>query len=154
MELKLPPRIKILEALGCISDKRIKILSENACKIISSTGEREYLVIIENERVYSNDNGTIYRKYVGYPIIAFLMVKGKLPFSKKVSEGLKGIKWKVLNEKYKKYFIVEKIVKNIVKKKGVSENEIDEIINKVFENLKKIKLIFDESLVEKYKEFM
>ena len=95
MELKLPPRIKILEALGCISDKRIKILSENACKITSSTGEREYLVIIENERVYSNDNGTVYRKYVGYPIIAFLMVKGKLPFSKKVSEGLKGVKWKV-----------------------------------------------------------
>ena len=40
---KLPPRIKIFEALGAISDGRIKI-NGNTAKVVSSSGNKEYSV--------------------------------------------------------------------------------------------------------------
>ncbi len=146
-KLSLPPKIKILEALGSIADKRFKIIDENKIEMLSSNLDKKYIVIIKDNKVYSNDNGTIYKKYIGYPIIAFLMLKGILPFNQKISDALKGIKWKQLNEKYKSYEKVEKIIKNKIKML-VSEKEIDEYVNKIFEKLKTLELYFDESLIQ------
>ncbi len=145
MKLSLPPKIKVLEALGSIGDKRFNIINENKMEMYSSDFSKKYVVIIKENKVYSNDNGTIYKRYIGYPIIAFLMLKGILPFNQKIADSLKGIKWKELNEKYKNYQIVEKIVKEKVKEK-ISEKEIDEFVNNVLNELRKIELFFDESL--------
>ncbi len=142
MYLRLPPRIKVLEALGAIADGRIKIIDERRAQVISSEGDRTYNVYIDiaKSQVYSDDNGTKYRGYIGYPIIAVLMLKGIIPFYKDVAEALKGIPWRELNEKYKKYAIVETIVKNIVKRKGISPKYIDIVINRVMVKLKTLKL--------------
>ncbi len=147
IKLKLPPRIKVLEALSSIADGRVELKNSKA-RVISSDGTREYKVVIncEEHRVFSSDNGTIYRKYIGYPIIAVLMLKGILPYSKEVSEKLKGIKWRELNEKYKSYKVVESIVRRIYVERGGSENELDEIIFKVMNKLSKMTLYFDENL--------
>ncbi|HDI02232.1 MAG TPA: hypothetical protein ENF93_01150, partial [Ignisphaera sp.] len=92
LRLRLPPRIKVLEALGAIADKRINIIDSYRAKVVSSDGSRIYTVIVDLAKglVYSDDNGTKYRGYVGYPIIAFLMLQGVLPFDRKISEALKG----------------------------------------------------------------
>ncbi len=139
---KKPPRIKVLEALGCIADGRIKFISDKVAQVTSSTGERVYDVKWDGERrIFSNDNGSIYRGYLGYPSIAFLMVKGVLPFDERLAEALRGIPWKILNEKYKRYFIVEKIVKSKVKKKGISEEYVDKFIEHVLEKITELKLL-------------
>ncbi|MEM2956310.1 MAG: hypothetical protein QW041_01925 [Candidatus Pacearchaeota archaeon] len=135
----IPPRIKILEALGTIADKRIEI-KENKAKVKSSTNEKTYSVTFDGKKaITSNDNGSFYKGYLGYPSIAFLMLKGILPYDEKIAQSLQGIKWKELNEKIKNYFKVELIVKTIASRKGVKQNQIDEFISKVMKKIKELK---------------
>jgi hypothetical protein len=136
----MPPRIKILEALGTIGDKRIEIKGNHA-KVISSMKEKTYSVTFNGkDAIISNDNGSFYKGYLGYPSIAFLMLKDILPYDEKIADALRDIKWKELNEKFKNYFKVELIIKAIVARKGIKQNQIDEFENKVLEKLEKLKL--------------
>lgn len=138
----LPPRIKILEALGSIADKRITKINDGEYKVVSSTGEREYTVRVDlkNLKIDSTDSGSVYKGYLGYPSIAVLMLEGVLPFSEKISNALKGIKWKELNEKYKAYWKTEFVVKKIAQRKDVNEKEINDFVNKVMEKIKELKI--------------
>ncbi|MCE4614678.1 MAG: hypothetical protein F7B60_04025 [Desulfurococcales archaeon] len=150
--LSKPPRIKVFEALGSIADGRVEIVDENESRIIakikSSTGEKTYTVIVDlgSKKAYSNDNGTIHRGYIGYPIIAVLMAKGILPFEEKYAEALKGIPWKTLNETYKKYSIVEEIVFKQARSNGVYRRHLEAFARRVLGELGRLELIFDESL--------
>jgi len=149
--LQLPPRIKVLEAIGSIGDNRVHVIGDIEARVVSSTGEREYRVVVFREsentyRVYSNDNGTLYRGYVGYPIIAFLMVKGVIPVDRDVMRAMTGIPWKELNEKYKKYAIVENIVVSRAERMGVSRKVVDDYVNFVLKKLSILKFLFDEAL--------
>ena len=70
----LPPRIKVLEALGAVAGGRIEVLSEHEVRVRSSEGNRVYRVFVDLEsgEVRSNENWTVNRNYVGCPTIAFL----------------------------------------------------------------------------------
>ena len=149
--LRKPPRIKILEAIGSIGDERIKVLDDKKAQVVSSRGDKIYKVIlVEKENnvfhTYSNDNGTIYRGYIGYPIIAFMMVKGIIPIDKEVMKAMSGVPWKDLNERYKKYSIVENIVLSRAERMGVSRDIIMDYINIVMKKLGLLKVFFDEEL--------
>ncbi|MGC8600072.1 MAG: hypothetical protein ACP5LX_03315 [Nitrososphaeria archaeon] len=144
MKLRLPPRIKVLEAISSISAGRIKKESNGIYKIRSSRGEKEYIVIIKNSTAYSNDNGTIFKGYIGYPIIAALMIEGILPKNEKIGEAIKDIPWADLNESLKSYKKVEEKVKEEAKKNGVQPDEIDEYVESVMEALKMITLKFKD----------
>ncbi len=151
--LRKPPRIKVLEAIGSIGDERIKIVDEHEARVVSSSGDREYVVILYSVkdnvyRVYSSDNGTIYRGYIGYPIIAFLMLKNIIPIDRDVMKAMTGIPWKQLNERYKKYSIVENIVLDRAERMGVSKNIVYDYINIVMKKLGLLRMIFDENLVK------
>ncbi|WP_236943426.1 hypothetical protein [Ignicoccus islandicus] len=139
--LRTPPKIKVLEALGAIADGRVAPTS-GGFKVRSSTGERTYEVWVDLERglVCSDDNGTKFRGYVGYPIIAVLMLKGKLPFNEKLAEALKGIPWKKLNEEMKSYSKVMELIYAMLRDKGIDRSEVDEFVNEVISSLKKLKL--------------
>lgn len=119
-KLRRPPRIKVLEASGAIGDGRVHILDESEggafARVRSSDASREYVVVVRKSgstafRVYSDDNGTKYRGYVGYPIIAVMMLLGFLPRDNYVEKALSGIPWKELNEKFKKYELVERFIR-------------------------------------------
>lgn len=137
VKLNLPPRIKILEALGAIADGRVKKISDEEYEVISSEGDRKYTVKVDGNQVFSDDNGTKYRNYIGYPIIAVLMLQGKLKFDKRISEALKGINWRRLNETYKNYNLVERIVKNLCKEKGINEEDINKFIEEIYNELRR-----------------
>lgn len=140
--LRLPPRIKVLEALGSIADGRIKIIGDHEAIVSSSTGERSYKVYLDVDKgvAYSDDNGTRYRGYIGYPIIAFLMLRGILPFDKMLADALKGIPWKTLNEKYKRYAVVEAIVKREAAKKGVTGRKLNAFVKEVMNRLARLEI--------------
>jgi len=149
--LRKPPRIKVLEAIGSIGDERIKVLDDKKAQVVSSRGDKVYkVVLVEKENnvfhTYSNDNGTIYRGYIGYPIIAFMMVKGIIPIDKEVMKAMSGVPWKDLNERYKKYSIVENIVLSRAERMGVSRDIIMDYINIVMKKLGLLKVFFDEEL--------
>ncbi|MEM1627706.1 MAG: hypothetical protein QXP02_05845 [Desulfurococcaceae archaeon] len=149
--LSKPPRIKVMEALGALSDGRVKPVSSTKAIVKSSGGEREYKVVLIDEggnmfRVYSNDNGTIYRGYIGYPIISLMFLKGVLPIDNQVAKAFSGIPWRELNERYKKYSIVESVVLAKIERSGIQRNIVDDYINVVFKKLGLLKVYFDESL--------
>jgi hypothetical protein len=148
IKLKIPPRIKVLEALGSIADRRIIVLDEKRAKVISSEKDREYFVYLDLEKnvAFSNDNGTKLKGYIGYPIIAFLMIKRVLPFDEKIANALSQIPWKKLNEKYKNYSIVEKIVKDNAKKRGIEINLLEKFIEEVMKKISTLSLFYDPSL--------
>jgi len=125
--MRLPPRIKILEALSAIADGRIKLLGEKDAEVVSSDGARTYRVYVDLGRraAYSDDNGTVYRGYVGYPIISFLMARGVLPVDERLGQALKGIPWRKLNEQYKRYDAVMELVKAQLKDRGIPGDEVD-----------------------------
>ena len=140
--MRQPPRIKVLEALGAIADGRVKLLDDRRAEVVSSTGERKYEVCVnlEERRAYSTDNGTKFRGYVGYPIIAVLMLKGALPYDEELAEALKGIPWKHLNEKYKKYAKVMELIFEELEKKGIPRERVEKFIDEVMEKLKELHL--------------
>jgi hypothetical protein len=132
--LRLPPRIKVLEALSAIADGRVRREGDHYV-IVSSDGSRSYTVYVDEGRglVYSNDNGTVYRGYVGYPIMSVLMMLGKLSFDKELSDGLRGIPWRELNEKFKNYNAVMEVIRGRVgeDKWPLYERFIDKVLGEL-----------------------
>lgn len=134
---KLPPKIKIHEALGCIGDKRIEI-DGNKAKVYSSSKGKFYTINYDpiNNAIMANDNGSYWKGYLGYPSIAFLMLKGVIPYNLKYTEALKEIAWKDLNTKFKNDFVkTSEYVNSILKDRRVNikefENEVDSIYEKI-----------------------
>lgn len=102
----LPPPIKIYEAHGAIADGRVEIIDNFQAKVKSSSGNKTYNVAFSSDtrELSVNDNGSYYQGYVGYPALALLMIKGLLPFDEKLSNNLKGIHWKQINQENKNDF--------------------------------------------------
>jgi hypothetical protein len=99
---KLPPRIKIFEALGAIADERIQ-RTDTGASVASSDASKTYLVKYDETRnmIAADDNGSKWQGHLGYPSIALLMKQGKLSFDQSLADGLKGIEWKKINTQYK-----------------------------------------------------
>lgn len=136
----IPPAIKIYEAWGCVGDKRITI-TENTAKVYSSSGNKYYDVVYDPETntITSNDNGSYWKGYLGYPAIAFLMLKGTLPLNEKLAETLSGIPWKDINTKFKNDFSkTEEHVRHILNEAGISNETIDVEINVAIEAIKQL----------------
>lgn len=142
--LKIPPKVKVLEALGAIGDNRIKVVSDTKAEVTSSEGDKVYKVYFYSDKMAANstDNGTRFRKYVGYPIIAFLMVKGVLSFNDEYANALKGIDWKKINDKFKDYSKTIEYVYNIASERGVNPTKLDSFADKVLKEIKDLKLKF------------
>ena len=138
----MPPKIKVLEAAGAIADGRVIQVDDKRFIVRSSEGDREYSVFVdvEGREACSTDNGTRFRGYVGYPILSVLMIKGILPYDASIGKALSGIDWKALNERFKKYAIVEEEVKKIAKDRGVTPEEIDRFKEVVYSKLKRFRL--------------
>jgi len=133
MKWKLPPIIKIYEALGCLADKRLKV-TDPKVRVYSSSGNKYYTVQYSESKnaIMSNDNGSFWVGYLGYPSIAYLMKLGKLPFSKKYYKTLKDIAWKDINTKNKNNFTKTMLeIDEIVKQQGVNIKEFHDFIDKI-----------------------
>ncbi len=142
MQLRLPPRIKVLEALGALADGRVKLEGSGRATVVSSDGSRTYRVYVDVGKgvAYSDDNGTRLRGYIGYPIIAVLMATGVLSYDEKLAKALKGIEWRRLNEAMKSYRLVEEHVKRIAASRGVDPAELDKFVRRVMAELSKLRL--------------
>ncbi|MEB3780204.1 MAG: hypothetical protein GSR85_08245 [Desulfurococcales archaeon] len=155
-KLELPPDIKVLEAAGALGDNRVRIIESNAktvAEVTSSDGSRTYrtAIIIKNGNVivaYSDDNGTRFRGYIGYPIIALLMIKNLLPRDTRLENALRGVKWKQLNQKFKRY----QLTKEYVLKRAstvMPVEEIQEYVRRVMSRLRSYNVIYDPRIAAK-----
>ncbi len=142
MKWKLPPKIKIYEALGCLADKRIKIKDAEA-RVYSSSRKKFYVVRYDENKnaIMANDNASYWRGYLGYPSIAYLMLVGKIKFNPEFAQALANIKWKDINTKFKNDFSkTEEYIKDIIKSKGVNIDEFDREIGRIYRKIKSLKL--------------
>ena len=132
--MKLPPIEKIPEAYSAIEDNRVELFDDYAI-VKSSNNEKEYLIKWKDNLYYSNDKSTYWQGYIGYPIIAVLMLKGELSLNKDIIKYFKSVNWNKLNKENNRDY--RKSLEQILS--GISDNEktlIDEEINKVYEEIK------------------
>ena len=101
---KIPPKIKIYEALWAIADNRLEISwllwNEGIC--YSSSWNKHYLIVYDESTnaIMANDNGSYWKWYLGYPAIAFLMKKWVIAYNTLYSDALQGIAWKDINQTF------------------------------------------------------
>src|SRR6202167_6468993 len=100
---KIPPLVKVYEALGAIGDGRVRIEDDRRATVTSSDGSKAYEVemSVDGREIASNDNASYWQGYVGYPAIAVLIARGLYPPPAHPTAPLAGIPWKELNRKYK-----------------------------------------------------
>ncbi len=117
---KLPPKPKIYEAFSVIADERC-VLENNSATITASDGKKQYSVewIPDNtsgkiRKISSNDNASYWQGYMGYPIIAVLLVTKRIQFNEEIIHHFKDIPWNALNKAAKNDF--ESVVKNFLSK--------------------------------------
>jgi len=98
---KIPPVIKVYEALGAVTGGRVHFLDDHA-DVFSSDKSKKYTVTFDlsKKNISANDNGSYWQKYLGYPAIAVLMLKRVISYDAKIAEALKDIPWKQWNDEF------------------------------------------------------
>lgn len=136
---KLPPIEKIYEALSAIADNRI-IMEDGSAKVQSSDYTKEYMVRWKDNIYSANDNASYWGGYAGYPVIAVLLLQGKLKLQNTASVGLlKGINWKALNTKYKNKY--DKAVNEILEQLDEKEmNALKTEVDRIYEEIKNLEV--------------
>ncbi|HEX2395746.1 MAG TPA: hypothetical protein VHI78_10385 [Bacteroidales bacterium] len=142
---KLPPIEKIYEAFSVIADNRFEIKDDGRASVTSSAGDKKYNVTwseVEKGilKVYSNDNASRWQGYTGYPVIALLMITGRIQYNKVVIEHFKGIEWNSLNKAYKNNYA--RAVENILDRIGdkVKIEIIRSEVNRIYSQLSELQL--------------
>lgn len=102
-EWKMPPLIKVYEALGAIGDERVNLIDESHATVVSSEGDKTYDVETSSDlrTISSNDNASFWQGYLGYPGIAVILKRGFFRIDETAVAALAGIPWKELNRRYK-----------------------------------------------------
>lgn len=138
MGVKLPPIEKIHEAYSAIADGRV-VLKDTEAEVSSSDLAKKYLVTWKEEVYSSNDNASYWQGYLGYPIIAVLMLQGKLSLDREIAGYFKGIHWKQLNTEYKNNFsaAVAQIMTKL-EADGVDCGKINMEIHKVYREIEQL----------------
>ena len=135
MKWDTPPDIKIYEALGAVADGRVKI-EGNTAQVYSSSGNKFYDVEYdpESSSIMTNDNGSYWKGYLGYPAIAFLMVTGVLSYDPRIGELMKEIAWKDINTEFKNDF--NKTLEFILKDISVNDQKaLESYVTKIKEEI-------------------
>lgn len=130
---RMLPIQKILEAYTAIVDKHVE-LKNNEALVTSSNGAKTYTVSWEDNIYHSNDNATYWQGYAGYPIIAVLMLQGKISFDQKLADNFASVNWNEVNAKFKRNYA--KAASEVIKEKGLDEKEVMAELEKVYGALK------------------
>ena len=106
-ERKLPPKVKVIEALSAVADERIIIedLLSKEWKCNSASSPWKTYKILYNEKentISSNDSGSINQWFLWYPAIAFLLKIWKLKYDESILEMMKDINRADIKEKVHK----------------------------------------------------
>lgn len=136
--IKLPPIEKIPEAYTAIEQERITLSTDSAI-VKSSNGEKEYLIKWKDNLFYSNDNSTYWQGYLGYPVIAVLLLQGKLTLNREVSKYFKNVNWNQLNQENKRDY--KKSLEQVLKDISLEEKtNIYKEMDKVYEEIKNLSI--------------
>jgi len=133
---KLPPRVKIYEALGAVADDRVSISEPGTAQVVSSSGEKTYTVQWSPDlrEINANDNASYWQGYLGYPIVAVLLALKVIAFNPADANSLAGIPWKTLNTQFKRDYdaVIAHVLQQVEAHGGDPQRlqaEVERIIN-------------------------
>jgi len=144
---KLPPKEKIYEAFSVIADERYSVISEGKATVTSSSGDKQYALKWNMNgdaiKITSNDNASLWQGYTGYPIIAMLMLLGRISYNREMIRYFKGIPWKKINKAHRNNYseAVDEILNGLNDPELVKKirESVDDIYNQIGD-LKPLKL--------------
>jgi hypothetical protein len=140
-----PPIEKIYEAYSAIADGRVKMF-QNYALVRSSDNRKEYTIEWEDNVYSSNDNASFYQGYLGYPVIAVLMIQNKIKYSPSIARFFEGIEWKKLNTEHKnKYSKVVDIILADFSSKEINVNRIIDEVEDIYQKLKTLDILYIRS---------
>lgn len=137
--MKIGPVEKIYEALSAIADDRVKFITEEGClmptaqgvaKVTSSDGKKTYTVTWQGEDYTSNDNATYWQGYAGYPVIAVLMLQGRLPLDRNIAELFKDINWTELNASHKRDYAAA--LDEVMQQRRIDRSAVDGVVQETY----------------------
>lgn len=101
---KLPPRAKVFEAFTAVADGRVRLAGPGSATVTSSRGDKTYDVGWSDDGrvVTSNDNASYWQGYLGYPVLAVLLVRGVLRADAIGVDAMAGVPWHDLNTRFKR----------------------------------------------------
>ena len=132
---KLPPIEKVYESWTALADHRVK-MHEGYADVSSSDGEKAYVVRFVDNRYSSDDNATFWQGYPGYPVLAVMMLQGKLPYDEKEAQLWKNINWTRLNKQYKNNYA--KAVEAIAQERDIDLGESADKASQVIDALQQL----------------
>lgn len=137
---KTPSKIKILEALGALADGRVEI-DGNHAKVFSSSRGKFYTVTYDGKKaIMTNDNASFWQGTLGYPAIAYLLLRGELQYDTQIAQAFKDIPWKDWNTKFKNNY--EKTInaaQELAMQRGVDVEQINTAIEAILQQIKERK---------------
>ena len=100
---KMPPIVKVYEAIGALGDGRVTGVDDTRALVASSDASKVYEVEVSEDgrTISSNDNASYWQGYLGYPAIAVLLARGFYRPPANVTDALAGVAWKELNRKFR-----------------------------------------------------
>lgn len=130
MPASFPPPEKIYEAWSAIASGRVRMQSPSQCgcgeaEVTSSDGVKAYNLRWNGNEYESSDNATYWQGYPGYPILAVLMLQGRLPYNPEIAALFRGIDWKAANRNAKGDYALA--LKQVLGKLALSQEELEQI---------------------------
>lgn len=103
---KQPPLVKVYEAFSAVAAGRVEMLEPGRARVGSSDGAKTYDVrwSPDGSAIVSDDNGSRWQGYAGYPILAVLLEQGRLHADRALMAPLAGVDWHALNERFKRRY--------------------------------------------------
>lgn len=140
---KLPPIEKVFEAWTALADNRVS-LGNGEATVKSSDGTKEYTVKFRDDLFSSDDNASFWRGYAGYPVIAVLMLQGRLPYDKEEALLWKDVNWKALNTKYRNRYA--EAVKEVALERDIDMQKANSSAEAVMTALKSLPIVIKRKI--------
>lgn len=151
MMTKLPPLEKIYEAWSAIADQRVALTespsagpAEGSAVVSSSDGAKLYHISWDGDTYASDDSATYWQGYAGYPVIAVMMMQGKLPLDIPESNLWQGINWHQLNAKHKRDYAAA--AREAMTQNGINAARASDEARKVLDALSKLPVTLKRKL--------
>ena len=137
---KIGPIEKVYEAYSAIADERVRISEGERLAVVESSDRQKSYTVTWTENIYtSNDNASYWQGYAGYPMIAVLMLQGRLPLDRAVMEHFRAIDWHQLNERHKRDYAAA--AQEAIAAKGLDPNEAKNAAEKVIDGLRTLDIV-------------
>ena len=146
--MKPPPPEKVAEALSAVADGRVRMFDGRAI-VTSSDRKKEYTVSWNGDVYTSSDSATYWQGYAGYPVIAVLLLQGRLSFNDETAARFSGINWTELNARYKRnYAAALAAVMEGIKDRGGDTGAISAELDALYARLNSLPLTIKRGAVK------